>query len=255
MDMIIQIMGLPGSGKTELAKALKERINAIHLNADEVRATVNSDLGFTLEDRIEQARRMGEIARLISKQGVAPVIVDFVCPTKETREAFGKPNIFIWMNTISEGRFEDTNKVFEKPDNFDIIFDSHQMDQNQKASYVIKKFSLHDWSAPTTLMLGRYQPWHEGHHALYREAGKRTDQVLLGVRNTYNTTEKDPLKFDQVKEYIAKDELMDGALVLRLPNITNIIYGRDVGYKIEQVDLGADIHAISATQKRKEMGI
>jgi hypothetical protein len=104
-------------------------------------------------------------------------------------------------------------------------------------------------------MLGRYQPWHEGHHALYREAGKRTDQVLLGVRNTYNTSEKDPLKFDQVKEYIAKDEFMDGALVLRLPNITNIVYGRDVGYKIEQVDLGADIHAISATQKRKEMGI
>ena len=74
--MIIQIIGLPGSGKTELAKALKERINAIHLNADEVRATVNSDLGFSPEDRIEQARRMGDMARLIAKQGVAPVIVD-----------------------------------------------------------------------------------------------------------------------------------------------------------------------------------
>ncbi len=253
--MIIQIIGLPGSGKTELAKALKERINAIHLNADEVRATVNSDLGFTLENRIEQARRMGEMARLIAKLGVAPVIVDFVCPTELTRAAFGKPDILIYMNTIDESRFEDTNKMFEKPDNFDVIFDSHQMDQNQKASWIIKKFGLHDWSAPTTLMLGRYQPWLEGHHALYKEAGKRTDQVLLGVRNTYNTSEKDPLKFDQVKEYIAKDEFMDGALVLRLPNITNIVYGRDVGYKIEQVDLGADIHAISATQKRKEMGI
>ena len=253
--MIIQIIGLPGSGKTELAKALKERINAIHLNADEVRATVNSDLGFTPENRIEQARRMGEMARLISKQGVAPVIVDFVCPTKLTRAAFGKPDVLVYMNTIDESRFEDTNKMFEKPNNFDVIFDSHQMDQNQKASYVIKKFSLHDWSAPTTLMLGRYQPWHEGHHALYKEAGKRTDQVLLGVRNTYNTSEKDPLMFDQVKEYIAKDKFMDGALVLRLPNITTIVYGRDVGYKIEQVDLGANIHAISATKKRKQLGI
>jgi hypothetical protein len=252
--VIIQIIGLPGSGKTELAKALKERINAIHLNADEVRATVNSDLGFTAEDRIEQARRMGEMARLVAKQGVAPVIVDFVCPTELTRAAFGKPDILVWVDRIKQGRFEDTNKMWEDPDNFDARIPADYTVE-QEVDYIIKKFNLHDWSAPTTLMLGRYQPWHEGHHALYKEAGKRTDQVLLGVRNTYNTSEKDPLKFDQVKEYIAKDEFMDGALVLRLPNITNIVYGRDVGYKIEQVDLGADIHAISATQKRKEMGI
>ena len=252
--MIIQIIGLPGAGKTELAKALKERINAIHLNADEVRATVNSDLGFTPEDRLEQARRMGEMARLISKQGVAPVIVDFVCPTELTRAAFGKPDILVWVDRIKQGRFEDTNKMWEDPDNFDARIPADYTVE-QEVDYIIKKFNLHDWSAPTTLMLGRYQPWHEGHHALYREAGKRTDQVLLGVRNTYNTSEKDPLKFDQVKEYIAKDEFMDGALVLRLPNITNIVYGRDVGYKIEQVDLGADIHAISATEKRKQMGL
>lgn len=253
--MIIQIIGLPGSGKTELAKALKERINAIHFNADEVRSTVNSDLGFSVEDRIEQARRMGEMARLIAKQGVAPVIVDFVCPTDETRNAFGKPDILIFMDTIQEGRFSDTNKMFTVPKEFDLMFSDHEKDPNEKATLVISLFELHDWSAPTTLMLGRYQPWHEGHHALYVEAGKRTPQVLLGVRNTYNTSEKDPLMFDQVKEYIAKDDFMKGAMVLRLPNITNIVYGRDVGYKIEQVELPADIQAISATQKRKEMGL
>lgn len=252
--MIIQVIGLPGSGKTELSKALKERINAIHLNADEVRATVNSDLGFSPEDRLEQARRMGEMARLISKQGVAPVIADFVCPTDLTRAAFGKPDILIWVDRIESGRFEDTNKMWEDPEYCDIRINSG-MTVDEEVDLIITACQLHDWTAPTTLMLGRYQPWHEGHHALYKEAGKRTDQVLLGVRNTYNTSEKDPLKFDQVKEYIAKDEFMDGALVLRLPNITNILYGRDVGYKIEQVDLGADIHAISATQKRKDLGI
>jgi hypothetical protein len=104
-------------------------------------------------------------------------------------------------------------------------------------------------------MLGRYQPWHEGHHALYEEAGNRTDQVMLGVRNTYKTTDKDPLDFEQVKGYISQDPIMDKAMVIKMPNITNIVYGRDVGYKIEQVSLGAEIEAISATQKRKEMGI
>jgi adenylylsulfate kinase len=251
--MIIQIIGLPGSGKTTLATALKERINAIHLNADYVRATINSDLGFTIDDRIEHARRLGEIARMLSGQGQI-VIVDFICPTELTRAAFGKPDVLVWVDRIKQGRFEDTNKMWEEPEKFDARIPADYTIK-EEVDYLIKKFNLHDWSAPTTLMLGRYQPWHEGHHALYKEAGRRTDQVLLGVRNTYNTSEKDPLTFDEVKGYIAKDEFMDGAMVLRLPNITNIVYGRDVGYKIEQVDLGAEIHAISATQKRKEMGI
>lgn len=252
--MIIQIIGLPGSGKTTLAEALKDRINAIHLNADYVRATINSDLGFAIEDRIEHSRRMGEMARMLSGQG-HNVIVDFICPTSKTRKAFGKPDILIWMDTIEEGRFEDTNKIWETPEGTYLSFIDHKMNPEEKASAIIETFKLHDWSKPTTLMLGRYQPWHEGHHALYVEAGKRTDQVMLGVRNTYNTSPKDPLKFDQVKEYIAKDSFMNGAMVIKLPNITNIVYGRDVGYKIEQVELSPEIEAISATQKRKEMGI
>jgi len=252
--MIIQIIGLPGSGKTALATALKERINAIHLNADEVRSTVNSDLGFTAEDRIEQARRMGEMARLIANQGVAPVIVDFVCPTKETREAFGPADVIVWVDRIKQGRFEDTNKMWQDPERFDIrILDGYTLDQ--EVDTVIQAGVLFDWSAPTTLQLGRYQPWHEGHQALKEEAHKRTKQVLVGVRNTYKTSEKDPLKYDEVATYIQQDNPFKDTLVLRLPNITNIVYGRDVGYKIEQVDLGANIHAISATQKRKEMGI
>lgn len=252
--MIIQIIGLPGSGKTALATALKERINAIHLNADEVRSTVNSDLGFTAEDRIEQARRMGEMARLIANQGVAPVIVDFVCPTKETREAFGPADIVVWVDRIKQGRFEDTNKMWQDPERFDIrILEGYTLDQ--EVDTVIQAGALFDWSAPTTLQLGRYQPWHEGHQALKEEAHKRTRQVLVGVRNTYKTSEKDPLKYEEVATYIQQDNPFKDTLVLRLPNITNIVYGRDVGYKIEQVDLGADIHAISATQKRKEMGI
>jgi adenylylsulfate kinase len=252
--LIIQIIGLPGSGKTTLAETLKEKINAIHLNADYVRSTVNSDLGFSIEDRVEHARRLGEMSRMLSGQGY-DVIVDFVCPTKQTRDSFGKPDILIWMDTIAEGRFEDTNKLWEDPEGTYLSFIDHQMNAEEKASAVIKTFRLHDWSQPTTLMLGRYQPWHEGHHALYIEAGKRTDQVMLGVRNTYNTSPKDPLTFNQVKEYIAKDSFMDGSMVVKMPNITNIVYGRDVGYKIEQVKLDDNIEAISATQKRKEMGL
>ena len=251
--MIIQIIGLPGTGKTALAKALMEHIDAIHLNADEVRVDLNKDLGFSTEDRIEQSRRLGALARLLSNQG-RTIIVDFVCPTNETRKAFGKPNILIWVNRIEVSRYADTNKMWENPIDTDlIILDGRTVEQ--EVEDVIRVFGLHDWKKPTTLMLGRYQPWHEGHHALYKEAGKRTDQVMLGIRNTYGTSEKDPLSFDQVKSFIDKDPAMKNSMVVRLPNITNIVYGRDVGYKIEQVKLDDEIEFISATQKRKEMGI
>ena len=253
IKVIIQIIGLPGSGKTELARALKERINAIHLNADEVRASVNSDLSFTVEDRIEHARRMGNMAVLLSKQGFN-VIVDFVCPTEETREAFGFAHLVVWVDRIKEGRFEDTNKIWEDPSYYDIKI-GNGMTVKEEADYIIEIGQLFDWSAPTTLQLGRYQPWHEGHQALKTEAHRRTKQVLVGVRNTYGTSDKDPMSYKQVEDLIWQQNINGNTLVLRLPNITNIVYGRDVGYKIEQVDLGAEIHAISATQKRKEMGL
>ena len=251
--MIIQIIGQAGSGKTSLATELADRVNGIHINADKVRADLNKDLGFALEDRIENARRLGALARLLDEQGHI-VIVDFICPTQETRDAFGVPNHLIWVNRIKEGRFVDTNKMWEDPTKYDVmIFDG--MSIAEEAELVIFHCGLYDWRKPTTLMLGRYQPWHEGHHALYDEAGKRTDQVVLGVRNTYKTSEKDPLMFAEVKTYIEADPKMKDAMVVKFPNITNIVYGRDVGYKIEQVKLGDEIEAISATQKRKEMGI
>lgn len=255
--MIILFIGLPGAGKTTIADAVSDRINGLRINADEVRAGLNSDLGFTMEDRVEQARRMGELARLMSKNQDKPVIVDFICPTEETRRAFGYADLIVWVNTIDKSRFEDTNQIWEDPSFFDheitVTGNEHEDALPTRAITVVRKFGLIDWKEDTVLLLGRYQPWHEGHRALYNEAKKRAYQVVIGVRHTSGMTEKDPLHFQQVKENILKD--IPDAFVIKMPNITNIVYGRDVGYKIEQVDLGAEIHAISATQKRKELGI
>ena len=252
--MIIQVIGLPGTGKTALAKELCRRTDAIHLNADEVRADLNSDLGFSLKDRIEQARRLGALSRLISSQGKL-VVVDFVNPTKETRVSFGKADFIVWVDRIDQGRFEDTNKIWTNPE-ADIII-GPGLSIEEEAELVLDKADILDWTKPTTLQLGRYQPWHEGHEALKNEARKRTNQVLIGVRNTHETTEKDPFSYQEVERRIFENSGPNSKndLVLKLPNITNIVYGRDVGYKIEHVELPAEIQAISATQRRKEMGI
>ena len=113
MNKKILIMGLPGSGKTTLAKLLAHRLNAVHFNADEVRANINRDLGFSVPDREEHARRMGWLCDQVVSAGHYAV-ADFVCPTKATRAAFGAAFI-VHMNTIREGRFADTNALFEAP--------------------------------------------------------------------------------------------------------------------------------------------
>lgn len=111
-------MGLPNAGKTTLATQLTKRLRAVHFNADAVRENLNKDLGFSMEDRIEQARRMGFLCDTVTKAGYI-AIADFVCPTEETRKAFGDAYI-VWIDRITEGRFADTNAIFEKPMNANI---------------------------------------------------------------------------------------------------------------------------------------
>ena len=112
---IVLIMGLPGSGKTTLASELVPLLKAKWLNADEVRKEAN-DWDFSPEGRTRQAKRMWEKAQEFKKQG-NNVVADFVCPTPAARELFPADYI-IWMDTIKEGRFEDTNKMFIKPEKF-----------------------------------------------------------------------------------------------------------------------------------------
>lgn len=114
--MKILIFGLPGSGKTTLAKPLAELIGGVHINADEVRKEYN-DWDFSIQSRVRQAQRMRYLADGVVRAGKVAV-VDFVCPMKETREVFA-PDFTIWMDTIESGRYDDTNLLFQKPDSVD----------------------------------------------------------------------------------------------------------------------------------------
>ena len=131
---IILIMGLPGSGKTTLANELAPSLNAKRLNADEVRKKAN-DWDFSEDGRKRQSKRMADFAKKLKEDGNY-VVADFICPTPEARSLFPADYI-IWVDTIKEGRFDDTNKMFVKPDKFD--FHVTTQDAKKWATTILKE--------------------------------------------------------------------------------------------------------------------
>jgi len=279
----ILIMGLPGSGKTYFAERLKKFLeenstlnhmpveSMINLeilpqswnakvkwfNADEVRKRYN-DWDFSKEGRIRQSIRMAEFA-LTSNADF--VICDFVAPLVEMRNNF-KADWTIWMDTISEGRYEDTNKAFIAPE----VYDFRITEQNAEkwvefvGMHILenKRRPKFDWQKETVQMLGRWQPWHDGHRALFERAIAKTGQVVIQIRDCQGWQGSNPFAIEQVKSFIKKDldPIYQGQYEIQVvPNVVNITYGRDVGYKIEQETFDENVTSISATKIRKGLGL
>jgi hypothetical protein len=277
MKQRILIMGLPGSGKTYFAERLKQyleqhgttqhipemmpitELNATvtWFNADDVRRKYN-DWDFSKEGRIRQSLRMLEFA-LASNTDY--VICDFVAPIPEMRNNF-KADWTIWMDTIEAGRYEDTNQMFVPPEVCDFriteknaerwveFVGDHIIDQRRRPVF--------DWQKESALLLGRYQPWHAGHRALFERAIAKSGQVIIQVRDCQGWNDSNPFEFEKVKSFIKRDldPIYQGQYeIMLVPNITEIVYGRDVGYKITQETFTDEIHAISATKIRNAMGL
>tara|TARA_B100000900_G_scaffold315140_1_gene274009 strand:- start:16753 stop:17145 length:393 start_codon:yes stop_codon:yes gene_type:complete len=123
---------------------------------------------------------------------------------------------------------------------------------------------MFDSKKPTVLLLGRWQPWHKGHLALFERAIAKTGQVVIQVRDVKDSSggegqDDNPFSFDEISEDIEKNLLLSGYkinddfIIQFVPNITNITYGRGVGYKIEQESFKSSVESISATQIRKKL--
>ena len=286
MAQRILIMGLPGSGKTTLASALKsyleengdiEKINPGKLlnkeaifvndrdfmvevdwfNADDVRRKFN-DWDFSKEGRIRQSLRMLQFALECSGEYV---ICDFVAPLVEMRNNF-KADWTIWVDTIREGRYEDTNKAFVEPD----VYDFRITEQNAEkwaefiGDHILanRRRPVFDWKKETVQMLGRWQPWHDGHRALFERLIARTGQVVIQVRDVQGWQGSNPFEVEKVKSFIRRDldPIYQGQYEIQVvPNIVHIGWGRGVGYTAGEETFDEKTANISATKIRKELGL
>ena len=191
MPTRILIMGLPGAGKTYLAQHIVDHLQSAYkinensltpfkvvkvgwLNADDVRKKYN-DWDFSEAGRIRQSLRMRELADAMTD--VDYVICDFVAPLVEMRNNF-KADWTVWVDTIDKGRYEDTNRAFVPPE----VYDFRITEQNAEkwgefiAAHIVdnRRRPVFDWQKETVQMLGRWQPWHEGHRALFERAIAKT---------------------------------------------------------------------------------
>ena len=263
MPQRILIMGLPGAGKTYLAQHILEHLQnekkRVHwLNADDVRKEYN-DWDFSEAGRIRQSIRMRTLADTMTD--VDYVICDFVAPLVEMRNNF-KADWTVWVDTIDKGRYEDTNRAFVPPEQYDFrITEQHSEKWGEfVAAHILdnRRRPVFDWQRETVQMLGRWQPWHAGHRALFDRAIAKTGQVVIQIRDCQGWQGSNPFAIEQVKNYIRRDLDMvyQGQYEIQVvPNIVNITYGRDVGYKIEQETFDESTHSISATNIRKSMGL
>jgi hypothetical protein len=257
MTQRILIMGLPGAGKTTLAKALSEKIDAMWFNADDVRKQYN-DWDFSHEGRIRQSNRMRDLA---DDSHAKFVVVDFVAPLVEMRNNY-KADWTIWVDTIREGRYADTNAMFQEPEFYD--FRITEQDAEKWSDFIAEHIinntrrPVFNWKKETVQMLGRWQPWHDGHRALFERLLEKTGQVIIQVRDVQGWQGSNPFEVDKVKGYIKRDldPLYQGQYDIQVvPNIVHIGWGRGVGYTSGEETFDESITDISATKIRKQLGI
>ena len=189
------------------------------------------------------------------------VICDFVAPLVEMRNNF-KADWTIWVDTIREGRYADTNAMFVEPE----VYDFRITEQNAEkwgefvAAHILdnRRRPVFDWKKETVQMLGRWQPWHAGHRALFDRAIAKTGQVVIQIRDCQGWQGSNPFGLEEVKQCICRDldPLYQGQYDIQVvPNIVHIGWGRGVGYTHGEETFDEEITKISGTQIRKEMGL
>jgi len=280
--LCVWLTGLPAAGKTTIAEALQAELESrgrivTMLDGDgAMRQMLSAELGFSKEDRAMNVRRAGFVAAEIVKHGGA-VICALVSPYADDRAAvrdmIGPAFVEVYVHTplcVCEQRdpkglyrraragqlrhLTGIDDPYQEPDpdalNLELDGDAPVPTNVESIiSYLETRKLLKCAGKPAALMIGRFQPWHDGHRGLFMQALEMEGYVVIGVRET-GLGDKNPFTFAEVKARIevSLKDCIGNFEIHGLPNITNVVYGRDVGYRLTRVELKPEIEAITATK-------
>lgn len=239
--MIVWLTGQSGAGKTTLARMLQKEWPCINLDGDEMRHSISLGNGFSREDRTEHNYRVARLAKVLSAQ--MNVVVSVVSPIRGVRctiDMICAPRWVYVKRTLPkrEGHF------YEEPDSYPVL-DHDVLSIDESCSKLISILGI---SKKTySLFIGRWQPLHEGHLALFDSVRSEGRNIAIGVRDT-ECDSNNPYSIGKRVEMI-KSAVPD-AKVFIIPDINEIVYGRGVGWGVREIRLADDIEAISATEIR-----
>jgi len=266
MYKIFWLTGLPCSGKTTIAKELARQIHAEILDGDDIRRIIkNTD--FSFEGRKNHMESVAEFASILSRYN--NVIVSLVSPLKSVRDTIKEryPNlaeIFVYADIDTckkrdvkgmyklalEGKiknFTGVDDIYEEPDESTTKIDTTKISLQDCVKMIIEK---HHVPKKFSLFIGRWQPLHQGHMALFDKMRQEGRKILVGIRNT-GIDESNPYSVEERIKMIKK-QVPDAEFVV-LPDIEAVCYGRKVGYEIKEIKLGEELESISATKIREQI--
>jgi len=243
MNRIIWLTGQSGAGKTTVAKELQKELDCVILDGDEMRKSISLNAGFSREDRAEHNLRVARLAKILAKQKT--VIVSVIAPISKVREQIDdicSPTWIYIKRTIPEreGHF------YEEPSNYYFTVDHNKISVKQSVEEIREYIGI--IKDKYSVFIGRWQPLHDGHKALFNKVKEEGKKIAIGIRDT-PINESNPYsvneRIDMIKEQVPDAE------VFVMPDLEEIVYGRGVGWGIREVHLDKKTEAISATKIRE----
>lgn len=244
-NKIVWLTGHSGAGKTTIARELQAQWPCVVLDGNEMRESVSTRVGFTPADREEHNYRVARLAGVLVKQ--TNVVVAVIAPLRLVRERISAsvPRVsWVWVKRTLPER---ENHFYEPSPEYPVL--DHDVLDVTKSVERLKEIIGVGAKKTYSLFIGRWQPLHSGHLALFDKVRREGRNICIAIRDT-EVSDHNP--FSVVERLKTIHDLVPDARLVVIPDIDEVVHGRKVGWRVREIRLDEETEAVSATEIRKK---